>query len=354
MKLYPNVNIIISIWVLSVLSVFYFSFSTLPHSSLFQNNFIKSLANWDGGHYLSIAEKGYLLKSQYVFFPLYPILINLFVKITGDYLVSALIISFISFFLAANIFYQLVYIDFGKSVAKKALVALLVFPLSFHFLTVYTESLFFLLSVLTFLFARKNNYFLAAIFAFLSSATRLSGLAVVLSLMASVYFSQKVNYKNWYVYLSPIGFLLYCLYLYHQTGDFFYFIKAESYFWNSGLVFPGGAIIHSFKQLFTPGFITNNFRDLLDLLFLIFAGFSVWKVCKKLSLDYAIFTLISILLPLFSPTIVAVPRYILLIFPVFIVVSLVKNEYLSLGYQIISLMLFSIYASLFINGYWVS
>lgn len=354
MKLYLNVNIYISIWVLTVLSVFYLSFSTLPHSNLFPNDFIKSLANWDGGHYLSIAQKGYALKSQYVFFPLYPILINLVSKILGDYLIAGLCISFLAFFLGVNIFYQLILRDFGKSYAQNAILALLFFPLSFHFLTVYTESLFFFLTVSTFLFARKNNYLMAGIFASLASVTRLSGIALVLSLIGSVFLTQKINRKNWFVYLSPVGFLLYCLYLYNQTGDPFYFIQSESSFWNSGLVLPGGAIIHSFKQLLTPGFIGSNFRSLLDFLFVSFAFISIWQVCKKLSLDYAIFAIVSIFLPLFSPTIVAIPRYILLIFPIFIMISFIKNQYLILAYQLISLLLLSVYAILFINGFWVS
>lgn len=354
MKFYQNVNIIITIWIISVLSVFYFSFSALPHSDLFQNNFLKSLANWDGGHYLSIAEKGYALKPQYAFFPLYPMLINIFSRVTGDYLTAALMISFISFILGANIFYQLVLSNFDKSSAQKALLALLFFPLSFHFLTVYTESLFFFLVVSAFLYARKKNYLMAAIFASLSSVTRLSGLAVIVSLIVSVYLIQKINRKNWYVYLSPIPFLLYCLYLYFQTGDPFYFVKARSQFWNLELVIPGAVIIHSFKQLITPGFIVHNFRDLLDFLFVSFALISLWKVYKKMNLDYVIYTIISIALPLFSPTIAAFPRYILLIFPVFIVVSLIKNQYITLAYKIISLMLFTVYAILFINGFWVS
>ena len=34
-------------------------------------------ANWDGGHFRGIAENGYLHSFQVVFFPLYPVLINL-------------------------------------------------------------------------------------------------------------------------------------------------------------------------------------------------------------------------------------------------------------------------------------
>lgn len=354
MKLYPNAIIIIGIWAIFTLTIFYLSFSLLPHTQLFPHDFLKNLANWDGGHYLGIAEKGYILKSQYVFFPLYPMLINILTKVTGNFLISGLLISFISILVALNLLYKLVAEYFGKAYGQKVLLLLLFFPLSFHFLTAYTESLYLLLSISTFLFLRKKKYFWATAFASLASATRLSGLAVVLSLALSIFFTQGLNKKNWVIIFSPLGFLLYCLYLYQQVGDPFYFIQAESQFWHGGLVLPGSALVFSFKQLLIPGFILNNFRVLLDFLFACFGIVLVWQVVKKLSLDYAIFSTVSLILPLFSPTIVALPRYLLTIFPIFIVLGFHKNQYLSLAYQMIGLMLFSLYATLFLNGYWVS
>lgn len=354
MKLYPSVSLIICIWSLSILTIFYFSLSVIPHTNLVSDNFIRNLGSWDGGHYLFIAQNGYLQKSQYIFFPLLPLTINFVSRIIGDYLISGVLVSFLSFFLAANLFYQLVYLEFGKSYARRALLALLFFPLSFHFLTIYTESLFFLLTVSTFLFVRKKNYLLATIAASLASATRLTGIGVVLSLIVYVYLTQGINKKTWLVLFSPLGLMLYCLYLYYRMGDPFYFIQSEALFWQTGLKIPGSVLFHSFKQLIEPMFIVNNFRDLLDFIFATFGILSVWQTFRKLSFDFAIFSLVSITLPLFSPTIAALPRYILTIFPVFIVLSFYKNQYLILGYQIICLMLLAIYAILFINGYWVS
>ncbi len=353
MKLYSNVSIIFLIWLGAVLAIFYLGFSTLPQTDLFPGDFIKNLANWDGGHYLGIAD-GYDKPFQYVFFPLYPILINLVGKITGSFLIAGLVISLVSIFLAVNIFYSLVKSEFGKEHALKALLALIFFPLSFHFLTVYTESLFMLLTLATFLFARKKRFLLAAFFAALASATRLAGLATVLSLVLSVYLTEGINKKNWWVIFSPLGFLIYISYLYIQTGDPFYFVKGQSTFWHEGLVLPGSALVYSLKQILTTDSVMSNFRIILDFVFASFGIFTVWKVYKKLSLDYAIFSIVSLMLTMFSPTIVAMPRYLLTIFPIFIVWGFYKNQYINLAYQIIALMLLAIYAVLFINGYWVS
>src|SRR3990170_8020324 len=51
--------------------------SGLPH-------FIWSFGNFDGVHYLGIAQHGYIYQFTQVFFPLYPILIKLFSLITLD------------------------------------------------------------------------------------------------------------------------------------------------------------------------------------------------------------------------------------------------------------------------------
>lgn len=187
MKLYPNVVIIIFIWALSIMTIFALGFSMFPHMGKLSNLFWQNLENWDGRHYLAIAKNGYVLNSDYVFFPLYPIFINLATKLTGNYFISGILINFFSLILAANIFYRLVLKDFGKVYANKSLLALLFFPLSFHFLTVYSESLFLLLAVSTFLLIRKKNYFFATIMAALASGTRLSGLALVLSLICSAF-----------------------------------------------------------------------------------------------------------------------------------------------------------------------
>lgn len=354
MKLYPNVIIIVCIWILAVILILFFGFSYFPHIGKLSSFFWQNLGNWDGGHYLTIAEKGYTLNSDFVFFPFYPILIHWVSKLTGSYLISGILISLISIILAANIFYQIVLKEFGKSVAEKTLLALLFFPLSFHFITVYTESLFFLLAISSFLFFRSKRYFLATVFAALVSATRLSGLAVSLSLILATFLLEGINKKNWFVLVSPLGFILFCGYLYSRTGDPFYFISAEANYWHGGLTLPGSALIFSFKQLLSPNFIINNFRNFLDFIFAVFGILTVWQVFKKLSLDYAIFAIFSLLLPLFSPTIVAIPRYLLTIFPIFIVLSFSRNKYFNLTYQIICLMLLPIYAIFFLNGYWVS
>ena len=180
MKFYPSVTIIVLIWILSVSMIFFIGK---------EGNFFESLKNWDGGHYIGIAQNGYSEKFQYAFFPLYPITINLLNNFVGNYLLSAVLISIISTFFGLQLLYKLMSLDFDRKIADKVIAGILIFPTSFYFLTAYSEGLFFLLTIAAFYFLRTRKLFWAVVFASLASATRLSGLAVVLGLIIEVYLS---------------------------------------------------------------------------------------------------------------------------------------------------------------------
>lgn len=353
MKLYPNVTIIFCIWAISVLTIFFFGFSNFPHSDKFSNNFWENLANWDGGHYLGIAEHGYQEKYQYAFFPLYPLLIKAVSSLTQNYLAASLLISIISSFLAIHLFFNLIRLDFDKKIAEKVVLALVMFPTSFYFLTAYSEGLFLLLVLATFLFLRKGNLMLAVITAALASASRVFGVALVLALIIEVWTKQGINKSNWYVLLAPLGLMIYSWYLFNQTGDPFYFITAQSH-WQRIFTPPLVSFWETLRSLVTPDFITQNFNAFLDLLFAAFGLGMILRAFRFLPPSYAVYGLISILLPLTTPSLSSMPRFLLPIFPIFILIALIKKRYVFFAYQIISLVLLSAFAILFINGYWVS
>lgn len=360
MKLYPNIVYIFTAWLVSILLVSFIGFSTLPHSNKSSENFFKSFANWDGGHFLGIAEHGYSEKFQYAFFPLYPLAIKLLNQITGNYLLAALLISTVASFLGIQLLYKLVALDFdkqslptGKKVAEKVVLAILFFPASFFFLTAYSEGLFFFLVVAAFYCFRKRKIFWATVFALFASATRLAGLALVLGLLAEVLVTTGFNRKNIILLLSPLGFLVYCWYLYTQTGDPFYFITAERH-WQRVLSIPGLGFWETIRNLTTPNFISQYPYFLTDLIFAVFGVGMVFRSFRFLPKSFAIYSLISVSLPMFTPLLSSMPRFLLPIFPIFILIALVRNKYAIFVYQLVSVMLLGLFVTLFINGYWVS
>ncbi len=353
MKLYPNISLIFIIWLLVVLTVSYFGFLKLPHSGKFNGDFLISLTNWDGGHYTGIAQFGYSEKFQYAFFPLYPLIIRALNQVIQNYQISAILVSGLSAFLGIHLLYKLISKDFDKKLAEKVILTLLFFPTSFYFLTAYSEGLFLLLVVASLYFLRSHKLFLAVIFASLASATRLAGLALVLGLLVEIITTQGIKRKNWFVLLSPLGFLIYCWYLYNLTGDPFYFISAENH-WQRNITVPVTGFWETIKSLSQKGFIEKNFTAFLDLIFAIFGlGFAI-RTFRFLPPAYSIYSLASVILPLFTPTLASMPRFLLPVFPLFILVSLTKNKFTNLTFQMLSLMLLAIFSVLFVNGFWVS
>ncbi len=352
MKLYPKISLFFIIWLAAVILTAFLSFSTLPHSGKFSDNFWESFGNWDGGHFLGIAEQGYKEKFQFAFFPLYPLLIRLLNQITGNYLLAAILISLVSTYLGMQLLYKLVLEDFKKEIAEKTILFLLFFPTSFYFLAAYSEGLFFFLTIATFYFLKKKRLFLATLTVSLVSATRLIGLAVVAVFLIEIGINQGFNRKNWYTLLAPGGFILYCWFLQTQTGDPFYFIVSEVH-WQRLITVPVSGFWETLKSLVQPGFISGHFNSFLDLLFAVFGLGLVIRTFRFLPSSYSLYSLFSIGLPLFTPSLSSMPRFLLVIFPIFILIAFTKNRYFILAYQMISLMLLSAFIVLYINGYWV-
>ena len=244
-------------------------------------------------------------------------------------------------------------LDFDRKIADKVIAGILIFPTSFYFLTAYSEGLFFLLTIAAFYFLRTRKLFWAVVFASLASATRLSGLAVVLGLIIEVYLTEGINKKNWYILLSPLGFLIYCYFLYTNTGDPFYFITAENH-WLRSLSIPGLGFWETLKSIFTPQFIEKNITAVTDLIFSIFGLGMVIRAFRFLPISYCLFAFISVALPLFTPSLSSIPRFLLPVFPIFILLAFIKDRNLSFFYQLLFIMLLSAFSIMYISGKWVA
>lgn len=354
MKLYPNITCYFFIWLVCLIIIFTFGLTNFSAAHGFSKDLIKNLANWDGGHFLRIAQNGYQTKYLYAFFPLYPMLISLVQKITGNYLTSAILISMVSAFLSLHILYRLVSLDFGKNIAQKVIIYLLIFPTSFYLITAYSEGLFLFLTLTTFYFFRKKSFVWATVFAGLTSMVRISGIAVSAGLILAVLTTPGFNKKNWFILLSPWGLILYCIYLLKVTGDPVYFLTAESLEWRRSLAIPGFSFWEVLALLSSSGFITTQFNNFLELLFAIFGLGMVIRSFRFVQKEYAFFGLISILLPLTTSTLTSMPRFLLPIFPIFILLALVKDFRVIFLIQLLSVLLLSAFSILFINGFWVS
>lgn len=340
------------IWFFSLFFILYTGFILVPKGPYASDNFFEALLNWDSRYYISIAQFGYLKSSHYAFFPGYPLAIKYIGLLSGNFQLSTILISNLSTFLACVVLYKLILLDFTKRIARQSLIFLLFFPTSFYLVMGYSEGLFLLLSVLTIYFFRKGNFFMATIFANLLSITRVTGLVLILSIIIHLIITRQLSKKNWIMLLSPLAFLIYCFYLYIQTQNPFYFLVSQTE-WRREIGFPWLGYWQAIINLFQSNFIQKYYYVIFDLLFAIFGLGMAIRSFRFLPAVYPLYALGSVLLPLLTTNLSSMPRFLLPVFPIFILIALIKKRLFKIIYLIISVILLVIFSSLFINGYWV-
>lgn len=146
----------------------------------------QSLANWDVLHYLTIAQKGYTIPFQLAFPPGYPWAIASLTLITGNCLLAGIFVSLISLVLYISIMKRVALIYLSEKAADQALVLQLLFPTAYFFLIPYSESLFLVLTSLTFLAFTKNRWLLMGVCAGLATLTRSVGILLLPTLALGI------------------------------------------------------------------------------------------------------------------------------------------------------------------------
>jgi len=330
---------------------------------------IFSWANFDGEHYLSIAIVGYRGLEQ-AFFPVYPMLISFFAKPFSIDSLSTIISSTIVGLLISNIamlfslyfLWKLLRIDFSSKAVWLTIILLLVFPTSFYLGSLYNESLYLLLSLISFYFARTGKWFWAGIFGAISSATRIFGILLLPVFLIEAYQQRAKFSKFFWVFLIPLGLGLYMLYQYILVGDplaFYRLQKIVGEQHQSGLTLLPQVYFRYLKMLTTVD-ITNPIYQTIVLEFFVGILFFILPLIgyfKKVRVAYLLYALLGFLSPTIQGSFSSVPRYILAFFPSFLVMALFLDKFPRLLKILIisaSFILLTFETILFIRGYWIA
>jgi Gpi18-like mannosyltransferase len=297
--------------------------------------FAKPGAAQDSLHYIDIAKNWYVnsgdARNFIVFFPLYPILIRL-VTFNLDYInLSALFISNISSFIAAFYIYKLAKLDFDNNVAVKAVLFLSIFPTAYFLSVPYTEGLFFALIISSLYYARLSKWALAGFLGFFAALTRLGGL-IILPVLIIEYLHQrgwkpkKINLNFLWGLLPFAGFLVYLNINNQVTGSPFTFIEIEKTHWYNTLDPVAG--FHSAIGWATNGSFPENL--ILGYAPIIFAVFGVATLAfaffRRFRPSYIAYMLLTWLLAISTSFWLSVPRYIMAMFPMFILLGTLTHK----------------------------
>lgn len=328
------------------------------------NPLLSVWANFDGIYYLAISTGGYSA-GMAGFFPAYPFLIKSLS--IGDpstllQLLIAVAFSTVIFLLTGVVLFKLVKLDYEKNIAFWSVFFLLIFPTSFFGVSVYSESLFLLLALSSFYFARRKKWFIASILAGLLTATRLVGIAIIPALFFEFFVQEKKLFKKNAIslFIAPLGILSYMFFNFQHFGNVFQFVKSQGTLHNnrsvdSVILFP--QTIYRYLKILTTGNPGQyewwiGFLEISMFIFALTMIFIAWK--EKIRSSYLIYSIVALLIPASTGTFSGIPRYILILFPIFIILALIKNKWVKIIYSTISIILLFMLLMLFSRGYYIS
>ncbi|MBI5452694.1 hypothetical protein HY945_04475 [Candidatus Gottesmanbacteria bacterium] len=150
------------------------------------------------------------------------------------------------------------------------------------------------------------------------------------------------------------------VYLQLTFGDFLYFWHVQPIFGaersGTGIVLLPQVIWRYLKILFTVPFYTYSFWVSVWELGSAVIGFGLLVIgwLKKVRSSYLIFAFLAITMPTLTGTFSSMPRYILVAFPMFIALGLIKSRSFKILLSVVCCLLSGIFIILFTRGYWVS
>ena len=318
-------------------------------------NLVSLHARWDSFWHLDIAQNGYFFKgieklSNIVFFPLYPFLIRVTSFLTnGNFILAGWILSVIFLLLALFYFFKIVKEFHPEINPHLPIILLLIFPTAFFLNAIYTESIFLFFSLATFYYGLKKNFLSAGIFGFFASLTRVTGILLFIPLIWEYFksynfkFKSILNLKILPIFLIPLGTISFFLYHYLKFGNFFLFFEVEKN-WGRAFTLQKGHF-----DFFSNPAVVNFVIDVLSVIFILLVIYFVFKILRT---SYGLYMLATVAIVLSTGTLMSIGRYILVLFPIYILGASIKNQYLQQAWIFLSILLLAMYTILFVNNYW--
>jgi len=315
------------------------------------HNLFTSFERQDALWFLRIATDGYAVgDGSAAFFPLYPLVVQLFsFGLGGHPLAAALLVSNVAFLGALIVLYFLTASELSEPAARRTVLYLAVFPTSFFFLAPYSESLFLLLAVSSFWAARRRRWALAGILGALAAATRSVGVLLAPALAFEAvhqWWEARAHQARagpaavdpgraplsrdgsvgtlvarllWSAGVA-LGLLAYFLYWKIAFGDLSAPYDAQKN-WDRVAVMPWQTIWRATKDAFQfAGQYAGGYHQLDWLVVmpgLALAAYALWRFRPA----YGLFTWASLLVPLSyifeGRPFMSMPRFLLPLFPIF-------------------------------------
>jgi hypothetical protein len=357
---------------------------------------VEPLRNWDGLWYRLIALEGYgggVQSAKAAFWPLLPWTMRGGSTLTGWTVdsVGYLIANF-AFLAALLVMYRLISLDYGDPApARRAIWAIALFPTTLFFSAVYTESLFLLLSVAALFLWRRDHPWAAGLVGIGAALARSGGVFLILPFLALLWDRHRRDWRGYWPSIIPalfpaFGPAIFAAVLYRDQGNWNAFIDVQEQ-WNRYSAAPWETLrcaVMTCHQLggepdgiswawlgdllSNPSLATLTSQewraavansDVLELVVtVLFLGLAVIGL-KVLPFYQTLWVLPGLLIPLLQPSevhaLMSMPRFVLVLFPLFIVLGrLVQPRAIRIPAVLVSVLLLVVLTAQFALWYWVS
>jgi hypothetical protein len=328
-----------AIWAAAILAFYWFEPNRHPQAARWDSPLIHDLgaftdiwARWDSVFFVRIAEHGYDQASA-AFYPLYPALVaGLGRVLFGHYVLAGVVVSLAAALGAFLLLYRLAEERLGASGAQRALLYLAVFPMTLFLQAVYSESLYLLVVLAAFLAAERGRFAAAGLLTGLAILTRATGVALLPALAVLAWRNRERARAFAGLTLALPVAAIYPLILWQQVDDPWAFWNAQDQ-WHRHLSAAGplggiwNALVHWTPSGTGPQHaVAVNAEGLVALIVFVVLAVVAWR---RFGAAYGLFAAVSLAIPLSYPSsrwpLLSLPRFGLVIFPLFLALAVLTT-----------------------------
>jgi hypothetical protein len=288
--------------------------------------FWDTFARYDSGHFEGIAWNGYRPmpggRSNIAFFPVYPLMMRAIARVFSrhhaTFYISGIALSWLCFVLAMVALYLLARLDLPEEAAERAVLLTMIFPFSFFFGVVYSESTFLLFIVLAFYFFRTRRWLLGGLCGAVATATRVPG---ILLLAPLAWQHAEPTLQRWGYYpggspwMTPVGLVR------RLVTEPYHYLVTE------------------------PMAIYDTLYGVTGILFALATPFVWWRFGPA----YGLFMLLNLWLPFSSGALEGIGRDCSVLFPCFIWLASLRSRTIFTALVVCFAMFYTLGLALFVT-----
>ena len=318
---------------------------------------------WDTQHFVMLAQHGYAWATRghdnlIVLLPIYPLAVRIVHFVVRNWVAAGVLVSNLSCAAAFCYLFLLGRLEQNSRTAARAVLFLATFPTAYFLHAAYSESIFLVLTIAAFYYARRARWGLCGLLAMLATGTRVPGIAI-LPALAIEYLQQRrfrwreIRWDAAWLALIPIGALVYLWINYHYFGDPLHFVPVQKKVWGTFFRWPMEGVGANWR-----GMLHEKAAERVVQYGGPFTAFVVLTsalIASPFFLrpTYVVYIALSWVMIFFNNFPVSSPRYLLAVFPIFMLMAqLCRRAWLRDMVVFVSVLFYAICTMHFVRGWW--